>query len=299
MHSLHLIHQITHIPRRVVRELLRCIQLIRLSMINRYGASLITSPWGPVVSLTTFGKRSQSVYLAIESIANGSLRPSRLILWVDEQALLSNLPAALGRLQQRGLEIRCCNNYGPHKKYYPYVESQETFDTPLVTADDDVLYPSYWLKELVHASDQQPDAVNCYLAHVIALNGEGIERYQEWRSCDSTITSSLHIAMGMGGVIYPPSFLMVLKQAGDAFTTCCPKGDDLWLHAQALRSGYKVRQIFARLPYFSFQGIPGTARTALSHDNVTCGDGNDRQIQATYNEEDLRLLQFDCSVTSH
>jgi hypothetical protein len=125
---------------------------------------------------------------------------------------------------------------------------------------------------------------------VIALNSNGIEEYRAWKSCDSILPDFRHVAVGLAGVIYPPSFLTVLKRAGSFFEICCPRGDDLWLHAQALRSGYKVRQILPRLPYFSFQGIPGTAGTALSHENVTHGDGNDRQIRATYNEADLRLL---------
>ena len=251
-----------------------------------------------MVSLTTFGERSKRVHLGIESIADGLLRPSRLILWIDEQAILSNLPLPIRRLQQRGLEIRYCRNYGPHKKYYPYVESQDAFDTPLVTADDDVLYPSYWLRELVAANDAHPEMVNCYLAHVITFNKNDIGSYIKWKPCTTTRPHSLHVATGIGGVIYPPSFLMVLKHAGTAFEVCCPKGDDLWLHAQALRSGYKIRQIVKRLPYFSFQGIPGTAKTGLSHENVTHGDGNDRQIRATYNAADLQLLRFDDGIAT-
>jgi hypothetical protein len=95
------------------------------------------------------------------------------------------------------------------------------------------------------------------------------------------------------GVIYPPSFLAVLKRAGAAFKDCCPQGDDLWLHVQALRAGLKVRQILPSLPYFSFQGVPGSQQSALSYENVTYGDGNDRQVRATYTEADVRLLQSD------
>jgi hypothetical protein len=84
-----------------------------------------------------------------------------------------------------------------------------------------------------------------------------------------------------------------LKRAGTAFKDCCPQGDDLWLHVQALRAGLKVRQILPSLPYFSFQGVPGSQQSALSYENVTYGDGNDRQVRATYTEADVRLLQSD------
>src|ERR1700683_4292999 len=66
---------------------------------------------GPVLSLTTYGRRIDTVYLTIESIANGSLLPSRLILWVDDEVALENRPRSLRRLQERGLEIERTANY--------------------------------------------------------------------------------------------------------------------------------------------------------------------------------------------
>jgi hypothetical protein len=219
-----------------------------------------------------------------------------LILWLDEDALLNNLPATIRRLQKRGLEVKSCRNYGPHTKYYPYVESQQAFDAPLVTADDDILYPRYWLEKLIEANREYPDMVNCYWAHVVNMGKDGIGKYADFRLCSSMLPSVRHLALGVMGVIYPSSFLIMLKQAGRAFETCCPKGDDLWLHVQALRSGYKIRQILPRLPYFSFQGIPGANQTALSYENVTYGDGNDRQIAATYKEADVQLLQSEGRV---
>jgi hypothetical protein len=282
-----------HLPRRIVRESLGLIQLVRLLLANRYKQSPVIHQGGPVVSLTTFSKRSEKVHIAIESIALGSVLPSRLILWVDEEPLFTNLPASIRRLQKRGLEVRLCRNYGPHKKYYPYVESQQEFSVPLVTADDDILYPHFWLEKLIEANRDYPDAVNCYAAHVIPLNEDGFDKYSYWKFCNSTASSFCHIAMGCTGTIYPVPFLMVLKRAGTAFESCCPKGDDLWLHVQALRAGNRVRQILPQLPYFSFQAIPGTQQIALCHENVD-GDGNERQIKATYTETDILLLRAEC-----
>lgn len=291
MNAALIFRRLSHLPRRTVRESLMLIQMMQFFFVNLLGRKPIVTPGGPVVSLTTYGRRSKTVYLAIESIARGQIRPSRLLLWIDDGGLMSNLPASLRRLQHRGLEVKKCRNYGPHTKYYPYLESQERFDTPLVTADDDILYPKYWLKKLAEAYYEHPNEVNCYFSHVIPVERTGFARYREWQQCHSTVPSSRHLAAGVTGVVYPPAFLTILKRAGTAFETCCPKGDDLWLHVQALRSGYKVRQIFPHLPYFAFQGIPGTQQSALCHDNVDSGDGNDRQMKATYSENDFQLLR--------
>ena len=165
-----LFQRLIHLPGRIVREFLMATQIGLFFLINRFGNKPVTKPGGPAVSLTTYGRRSEKVYYAIESIAIGTIRPSRLILWIDDEALLKNLPTTIRRLQKRGLEVKSCRNYGPHTKYYPYLESKEAFDTPLVTADDDVLYPRYWLKKLIEANQEYPNAVNCFWAHVVAMN---------------------------------------------------------------------------------------------------------------------------------
>jgi hypothetical protein len=121
----------------------------------------------------------------------------------------------------------------------------------------------------------------------------GIVKFKNMKYCDSVNSSFCHLAIGAAGIIYPPSFLRVLKRAGSDFETCCPKGDDLWLHVQALRAGFKVRQILPRLPYLYFHNSPGTQLTALCHDNIDCGDGYERQGRDTYNEADIRLLRED------
>lgn len=286
------LERLVHLPRRALRESLLGCDLVRLWLRNRLSNAPVTQPGTPVISMTTWGKRAAIAYLAIESIALGSMKPSRLILWIDDEDLFRNLPPTLRRLQRRGLEIQHCKNYGPHKKYYPYVESHEEFDTPLVTADDDMLYPSFWFRKLVEAHREHPENVNCFWGHVVAVHEDGLGRYSEWKQCHSVLPSLRHIAGSGAGAIYPPSFLAVLKHAGTAFQACCPKADDLWLHVQALRSGFKMRMILPRLPYFSFLSVPGTDRTALCIDNVD-GGGNDSQIRATYNGADVQLLRAD------
>lgn len=257
-------------------------------LLNLYERAPITQPDGPVVSLTTYGKRTRIVFLAIESIARGRLLPSRLILWIDDKAVFGNLPATLRRLAKRGLEIRLCENYGPHKKYYPYLESLQKVEVPLVTADDDLFYPRYWLQRLAEAFHQSPDTVNCYRARVIGLNQAGLAKYDSFTIADSTMPSFRHLVTGGAGAIYPPQLQRVLKQDGTAFLSCCPRADDLWLHVHALRTGYRVRLINKR--QFPLVNIPATQATALCHYNQSRG-GNDRQIALTYRASDVDRLR--------
>ena len=84
-----------------------------------------------------------------------------------------------------------------------------------------------------------------------------------------------------------PQFLDFMHAQGDAFKACCPKADDIWLHAMALRAGLRVRQL-GRLPRY-FEGLPGTHDQGLVHFNSFNG-GNDRQVAATYVADDLRKM---------
>jgi len=277
-------------PVRTLRGLMLRVDLIWLKLRNRYSHSPVaTGMPGAVVSLTTYDKRFGAVYLAIESIARGHVVPSRLILWLDDRTLLTNLPAPLLRLQKRGLEIRQCENYGPHKKYYPYVASEQVLIYPLVTADDDVIYAPSWLARLIVANKQFPDCVNCYRARTMALRSGKLAPYREWPLCDSTAPQFRTMATGVSGVIYPADLLEALKRAGTAFEETCPRSDDLWLHVWALRSNYRIRQIQPEPIHFPL--IPGSQATSLYTENCAQDDGNDRQIPFVYESSDLELLE--------
>jgi hypothetical protein len=241
--------------------------------------------------LTSYGKRIDTVYVAIESIAKGTLLPSELILWLDEEQRYKSLPATLERLRERGLTIRLCKNYGPHKKYYPYVKSKDEFVVPLVTADDDVFYPPYWLKALTNACERDAKVVSCYRARTISFQGGKIAPYSQWPLCRSTMPSWRHMSVGVSGAIYPPRLLAALRNAGSEFQNCCPRADDIWLHANALRAGFKVQQIARRAIHFPM--IPGSQDCALYFDNVETG--NDAQIAKTYTPMDMERIAKDLS----
>jgi hypothetical protein len=276
------------IAQRILRAMGSRAKVLWLGAINRYSRSQIVQPGGPVVSVTSYGHRVRSVYLAIESIGAGSVKPSRCILWLDEQKVLQNLPKELVALRRRGLEVRLCQNYGPHTKYYPYLDSVDECVVPLVTADDDVLYPRYWLESLVDAYREFPDAVNCHRARVITTTQNGLAKYQFWQHAASIVPSPKNFALGIGGVIYPPRLQERLKREGTAFLECCPKADDIWLHLQALRAGLSIRQIAPKA--FDPVIIPGSQSNALNHSNLAGGE-NDRQIENTYGTAEIDLLR--------
>ena len=259
-----------------------------LAVRNRLAFASLLDSKGPALSLTSHGSRIGTAYLTVESIARGQARPARIMLWLDDDDALANLPATLRRQVARGLEVRASENFGPHTKYFPYIDSEDDFSRPLVTADDDVIYPRPWLRELLAHHALYPDEVVCHRARVVVFDGAALAPYNNWPMCASTAPSLMHLATGVSGVLYPVAMQRALKQAGRAFLACCPKADDLWLHVTAVRSGARIRQL--RSAVSDFPCVPASQHQALCLVNM--GEGlNDVQARATYLPRDLQLMQ--------
>jgi hypothetical protein len=243
---------------------------------------------GPIVSLTSYGPRIRHVHLTLESIAQGQLVPKRTVLWLSDPSAKRRIPANLKRLIKRGLEVRFTEDLGPHKKYFPFV-MQERVDSPLVTADDDVLYPRFWLSELLSAYAARPGNVHAFRVHVAKLDASGMRfrPYAEWTQCASTRSNRNNFSTGCSGVLFPPEVLSALRSSGRGFESCCPWADDIWLNLHAQRTGHYVAQV--REESMRFLGILLTQRKGLFHRNVY-GNGNDSALAATFNETDYARL---------
>lgn len=206
-----------------------------LKVVNLWSRQPITGSCDFDVSITTYGSRTRRVWRTLETIGRGTLLPRSIVLWHEDEAVVRNPPPTLRRLMRRGLTLRHCADYGPHKKYFPYV-MEENLDRPLVTADDDVLYPRAWLAGLV--TGYRPVEVVAYRARSMSD-----DPYSSWPLCTSRAPSENLMATGTSGVLYPPRVLRVLRERGDEFMRVCPRADDFWLHFAAVASGVPTRQV--------------------------------------------------------
>lgn len=270
-----------------------------LDLRNLWSRETLLDASGPVLSLTTHGHRLHKVFYVIESIGLGSRKPSRIMLWLQDEKLFLDPPATLRRLKARGLEVHRSEDLGPHTKYYPYIERQGQFDGALVTADDDALYPPDWLRRLIEAYEASPGTIHCYRAHRMGMSNGRFMPYNEWSPCSNLSPSHLNFITGVSGVIYPPSFLKYLKRQGRSFDGCCLMNDDIWMTVNALRAGFKIAQV-AESPIL-FPKIPGSQSRRLYDSNVLAG-GNQVQLVRTFSESDLaelhRHLVSECESVS-
>jgi hypothetical protein len=275
--------------RRESRVAIAPLTVMRLQRRNLSSTAAVVDSSHPVyVSLTTHGNRLDTVHLTIESIARGRERPGRIVLWLDDESAWENRPAALRRLEKRGLEIRLTDNLGPHTKYYPALGDLAP-DALLVTADDDMFYPVSWLQGLVRAHRRDPELIHCHRAHLVTFDAPGSLRpYEKWDECWTSESSIAVFATGVSGVIYPRAMIDLLQAGGTGFLGSAPKADDVYLHSVAASNGIRVKQIKTAPEHYAM--LPDSQDQGLYHDNVKAS-GNDAQITASYSTDLLHEIE--------
>ncbi|MDU0478650.1 hypothetical protein QVA66_05285 [Staphylococcus chromogenes] len=262
-------------------------RILPLYIGNRVKHSRIPQEGDVIISLTTHGRRLDKVYLTLESIARGYVK-APIVLWLDEPDFNGEYPETLRRLIRRGLQVRCSDGrYGPHTKYWGQFREVVGTDTRVVTIDDDMIYPEWFLQNLLFIGDLRSDVVIAYRAHRIELRDGHLMPYSKWSAANTCDASFLHFATGVSGVLYPPTFISYVVEQGDVFMQLTPRADDVWLHACALRSGHPIRQVYAQPRHFAV--IPTTQIGALVVGNTLMG-GNDEQIRKVYTAEDVAQL---------
>jgi len=255
-------------------------RIAALALRNRCTHRPAVKAGGTTVSMTSYGRRLRTVHLTLESIAAGTTRPGRLLLWLDDLDFVADPSPGVRRLIARGLEVRPTADLKPHKKYYPYVQSIEHHSAPLVTADDDLMYPSDWLETLLGAHATDPSSNTAHRARAISTDRTGtIEPYVSWGEVHRGASSPRHLATGNWGHVIVPTMLDALRGREAEFVASAPTADDLWLHRVAVELGVAPK-VTGTYTHDDFLHLPDGG-ASLADANVD-GSGNDRQIRAAW-----------------
>ncbi|MDY5784785.1 glycosyltransferase [Corynebacterium sp.] len=277
---------VDYAARQVLGSVGAFVRAPRLRVAARQSQNFFPATGETVISLTTHGKRITSAVVAISSLLVGTQRVP-VHLWLDVADYDSAWPKGLNALVERGLQVHCSDGaYGPHTKYYGTFQRFAGTGTRVVTVDDDMIYPRWFLEKLLNSAQADPGCVVAYRAHEITMVRGRIAPYRQWKTVRDTEPSHRHFATGVSGVAYPASMVDYVAAEGTSFLEHAPQADDVWLNACALRSGHPVRQVFPHPREFSL--VPGSQSVALVRANLR--GGNDLQIANTYTAADERAL---------
>ena len=159
-----------------------------------------------IVSLTSYPARFPTLHICLKSILNQTMKPTKVILWLDKDVSLDSVPKKVLKLQKKGLIIRSEGEpLKPHKKYFHAMK--EFKNTCIVTVDDDVIYTRDMLASLYTSYQKHPDCISARRVHKIQydINNKAVD-YNSWvYDCKKDPGPSKQlIATGVGGVLYPP-----------------------------------------------------------------------------------------------
>ena len=194
-------------------------------------------------TLTTFPDRIDTVQYTIKSLFNQSVKPDRIVLWLASSEFENfQFPESIHRLQERGLEIRYCDNYFGHKRYYKMIEEQKENEC-IIMFDDDILFPYCLIERLYDKWLQFPDCVICERGQVMTFDGDKILNPGRWSSTsDEGIDKPSYkiLASPGGGCLFPPKALYKDANNTDMISKYALKTGDIWLMFQTVQNDTKI-----------------------------------------------------------
>lgn len=203
-----------------------------------------------IVSLTSYPARFSCIHLALKSIMLQTVKPDKIIVWLDENVTREQLTKEMIELEQYGIEYRNMpGDLKPHKKYLHAM--QEFPEDIIITVDDDLIYAADVIESLMKTHEKYPDAVCARRVHKMTTDANGnIASYNDWKGeyMQSQTPSHDLVATGVGGVLYPPHCLDSRAFDTDLIQKLSLKADDIWLKFMELLAGTKVVWAACRIP---------------------------------------------------
>jgi hypothetical protein len=230
-----------------------------------------------VVSITSIPERIELFLGALGWLAEQTAQPRAAVIWLGEEGFPEARRRAAARFPlPTWAEVRYRPDLGPQTKLLYAL--REFPDLPIVTADDDVIYPPDWLEGLDAAYRAAPAHIHCYRAHAIRLSAEGaLAPYSEWDWTSPGVRGPSHLLYPTGtcGTLYPPGSLDERVFDLSAMLRLCPSNDDTWFKAMALLRGTMAQKVGPDSR--AFPHIPGSETRML----WTVNEGrNDTQLAA-------------------
>lgn len=197
---------------------------------------------GFVLSLTSYPDRFQELFLTLKSILYQTIIPEKIIVYFGNDTKLEDLSDDLVKLEKYSIYYKFddSRNLMPHKKYY--YAMQEYKDKCIITIDDDIIFPSTAIEELVVAYKKHPDCVCARRVHKIIIKNNRINPYKYWELDYKKTKEPRHdlLATTGAGVLYPPRLFDNNTFDENAIIELCLKADDIWLKCMEILNDKKV-----------------------------------------------------------
>ncbi len=201
-----------------------------------------------IISLTTFPARINIVHRVIETLFAQTVPADKIILWLAPEQFPKreqDLPKTLLDMTARGLTIAWYPDIKSYKKLVPALEMFP--DDNIITVDDDILYPSNMLAELIKTHNKYPNDICAHRVRKIRVKNNKILPYRKWTLSERRGLLNFrfrcaynNLLGGGGGVLYPAHSLDSDVTNTEKFTKLCQHQDDVWFWAMAVKNNRKI-----------------------------------------------------------
>jgi hypothetical protein len=249
-----------------------------------------------VVSLTSYPARIQTTWLAIESLLRQEIKPNRIVLNLFEEEFPDKkLPAPIKAQIKRGLEINWCpDNLKVYLKIIPTIQKYP--ESVIIAVDDDVIYPSNFLKDLLTGHAKYPNSMIARAVKKIVVKEKKVLPVSQWR-CSEHIWATEEmppsynlVGEGIGGLLIPPHILHKDFLKKELFMTLCPTNDDIWFYAMTVINSGTVAKVFKNQPHIQIDGTQKIP-TALYKTNArNYGRAINEAFQQVFRHYNLGLI---------
>lgn len=271
----------------------------------RYAPIVSDNGFG-VVFITSYPKRFSSLFIVLDGLSRGTLKPKRTILFLTKEEIKDfggNLPPVIRRLERRGVEVLILeNNYRVYNKLPVFLEKDylaeidavtPIADDPIITIDDDKLPPDFMIERFQASYEDNKGVVLNFLMQEMrfSLKDDGQQEVKLGRIYDDS-PRMMALINGLGGVLYPKNALQSIRARKLDFLQYSPTNDDVWFRFCNIADGIYCKQVL-KTP-IRFRQVPFTHHLGIWNINFSRGtDGaivNNKYIIASYNH--FRLTQL-------
>ena len=230
----------------------------------------------PIVSFTSYKPRLKYCKTVIDSLLANTYKPWKIVMTLAKEDV-QYIPADLQEYIDSGtVELIIADvDLRPHNKYF--YSMQKYRENPIITVDDDIIYPEDLIQSLMDSYKQYPDCVHARRVHKKTYNWLGrIKPYRKWVfECKDVLSPSTELlATGVGGILYPPDILKISSNNIEDIMKVISV-DDIYLHYLELKLG--VRVVYVKNSMNHPPAIDGSQENGLYKINYL-GNNNDLAI---------------------
>lgn len=247
------------------------------------------------VTLTTISSRLHLTKQVVFTLLNQSILPRNIYLNISEEPYLldNGISSDNDDLQElknlSRVKVQWVKNTGPYRKILPYFENALTDESCdiFITADDDTLYPYYFIETLLN-EHLKTGCVVAFRGRKVVLDGckSKVASYSSWEK-GVTKASVANLPTGKDGVIYKKSFFTPEFLNYNAAFKIAPTADDLWIKWNTALNGVESIILnpnasasdFESFPVVDFSDDYRDISLFRAHNSQKSEGRNDRSIQ--------------------